>query len=669
MDYIIEQPSKKSVTSNNDDMQFIIEPPKKKPKTAEQIGRELPSPLQGGVNAVTQGLMFNLGDEAYGALGGIGAALTGNDIAENYRYNRDLVRGMSKQYKEDYPTTATLSELLTGIPSAVLLPMPKAKALSATASKAAQVLNQSKNVAKGGALYGGLSGFGGSEADTALGVLSDTASSAAISGGLGGVMTPLAMGIGAVGSNVAQRISDKSASDFAKRKVAESFLRSAEGQAQLFERGVPRGQNAAGTTLYDDAITNPMEYYARRMEKMPKGTPVGAVAKEPMSLLDTTATMTGSVSTKVAKKQELLKNKEAQRMLGYAEEAIGKGRPDFNNTISNLEQKALADSKPYYDQLKGVTVKADTELRGLLERAVPFFKEAETSAIIKGDKSALLKDVLSGKTDDVLFDKLRKLKSTLYDIQSAEKIAGKGDRARDVSDLRVALIKKLEDLSPKTHSGESIFKLADGLYSSPSQMRDKVILGRNALKMDAMDLRDEIATMTTSDKDAFMLGVFQAIKDMTGEKAGRTTIMQAFENPAIAEKLKTALGKDYRKFASPVAAEFRLRKFYSIDKGSQTAKRLAGMEDLGLDAATDVANMAKSAGGGSATGFLQAAQGLGRKLVVPESTRTQIGNLLLSDNPQTLRDLSKIASELQKQRAQNAIRYGATFGGLLQGLQ
>ena len=669
MDYIIEQPSKKSVTSNNDDMQFIIEPPKKKPKTAEQIGRELPSPLQGGVNAVTQGLMFNLGDEAYGALGGLGAALTGNDIAENYRYNRDLVRGMSKQYKEDYPTTATLSELLTGIPSAVLLPMPKVKALSATASKAAQVLNQSKNVAKGGALSGGLSGFGGSEADTALGVLGDTASSAAISGGLGGVMTPLAMGIGGVGSNIAQRVSENAASNFAKRKVAESFLRSAEGQAQLFERGVPRGQNAAGTTLYDDAITNPMEYYARRMEKMPKGTPVGAVAKEPMSLLDTTATMTGSVSTKVAKKQELLKNKEAQRMLGYAEEAIGKGRPDFNNTISNLEQKALADSKPYYDQLKGVTVKADTELRGLLERAVPFFKEAETSAIIKGDKSALLKDVLSGKTDDVLFDKLRKLKSTLYDIQSAEKIAGKGDRARDVSDLRVALIKKLEDLSPKTHSGESIFKLADGLYSSPSQMRDKVILGRNALKMDAMDLRDEIATMTTSDKDAFMLGVFQAIKDMTGEKAGRTTIMGAFENPAIAEKLKTALGKDYRKFASPVAAEFRLRKFYGVGGNSKTAQRLAGMEDLGLDAATDVANMAKSAGGGSATGFLQAAQGLGRKLVVPESTRTQIGNLLLSDNPQTLRDLSKIASELQKQRAQNAVRYGATFGGLLQGLQ
>mgnify|MGYP000060542264 FL=1 len=668
MDYIIEQPSKKSVTSNNDDMQFIIEPPKKKPKTAEQIGRELPSPLQGGVNAVTQGLMFNLGDEAYGALGGLGAALTGNDIAENYRYNRDLVRGMSKQYKEDYPTTATLSELLTGIPSAVLLPMPKAKALSATASKAAQVLNQSKNVAKGGALYGGLSGFGGSEADTALGVLSDTASSAAISGGLGGVMTPLAMGIGAVGSNVAQRISDKSASDFAKRKVAESFLRSAEGQAQLFERGVPRGQNAAGTTLYDDAITNPMEYYARRMEKMPKGTPVGAVAKEPMSLLDTTATMTGSVSTKVAKKQELLKNKEAQRMLGYAEEAIGKGRPDFNRTVSDLEQKALADSKPYYDQLKDVSVGVDDGLRTLLERAKPFFNQSNLRATVSGDKTNSLDDVLSGG-QNVKLEKLDILKQTLYDMESSLKQSGERGFSRSVGNLRKDLIAKINELSPKTQSGESIYKLANEAYSSPKQMQDAVILGRDALKMDAMDLRDELATMGKSDKDAFMLGVFQGLKDKIGGKAGRSEIMGAFENPAIAEKLKTALGKDYRKFASPVAAEFRLRKFYGVGGNSKTAQRLAGMEDLGLDAATDVANMAKSAGGGSATGFLQAAQGLGRKLVVPESTRTQIGNLLLSDNPQTLRDLSKIASELQKQRAQNAIRYGATFGGLLQGLQ
>lgn len=668
MDYIIEQPSKKSVTSNNDDMQFIIEPPKKKPKTAEQIGRELPSPLQGGVNAVTQGLMFNLGDEVYGALAGLGAALTGNDIAENYRYNRDLVRGMSKQYKEDYPTTATLSELLTGIPSAVLLPIPKAKALSATASKAAQVLNQSKNVAKGGALYGGLSGFGGSESDTALGVLGNTASSAAISGGLGGVMTPLAMGIGGVGSNIAQRVSENAASNFAKRKVAESFLRSAEGQAQLFERGVPRGQNAAGTTLYDDAITNPMEYYARRMEKMPKGTPVGAVAKEPMSLLDTTATMTGSVSTKVAKKQELLKNKEAQRMLGYAEEAIGKGRPDFNNTISNLEKKALADSKPYYDQLKGVSVGVDDGLRTLLERAKPFFSQSNLRATVSGDKTNSLDDVLSGG-QNIKLEKLDILKQTLYDMESSLKQSGERGFSRSVGNLRKDLIAKINELSPKTQSGESVYKLANEAYSSPKQMQDAVILGRDALKMDAMDLRDELATMGKSDKDAFMLGVFQGLKDKIGGKAGRSEIMGAFENPTIAEKLKTALGKDYRKFASPVAAEFRLRKFYGVGGNSKTAQRLAGMEDLGLDAATDVANMAKSAGGGSATGFLQAAQGLGRKLVVPESTRTQIGNLLLSDNPQTLRDLSKIASELQKQRAQNAVRYGATFGGLLQGLQ
>lgn len=668
MDYIIEQPSKKSVTSNNDDMQFIIEPPKKKPKTAEQIGRELPSPLQGGVNAVTQGLMFNLGDEAYGALGGIGAALTGNDIAENYRYNRDLVRGMSKQYKEDYPTTATLSELLTGIPSAVLLPMPKAKALSATASKAAQVLNQSKNVAKGGALYGGLSGFGGSESDTALGVLGNTASSAAISGGLGGVMTPLAMGIGGVGSNIAQRVSENAASNFAKRKVAESFLRSAEGQAQLFERGVPRGQNVSGTTLFEDAITNPMEYYARRMEKMPKGTPVGAVAKEPMNLLDTTATMTGSVSTKVAKKQELLKNKEAQRMLGYAEEAIGKGRPDFNNTISNLEQKALADSKPYYDQLKGVSVGVDDGLRTLLERAKPFFNQSNLRATVSGDKTNSLDDVLSGG-QNIKLEKLDILKQTLYDMESSLKQSGERGFSRSVGNLRKELIAKINELSPKTQSGESIYKLANEAYSSPKQMQDAVTLGRDALKMDAMDLRDELATMGKSDKDAFMLGVFQALKDKIGGKAGRSEIMGAFENPAITEKLKTALGKDYRKFASPVAAEFRLRKFYGVGGNSKTAQRLAGMEDLGLDAAVDVANMAKSAGGGSGIGVLQAAQGLGRKLVVPEATRTQIGNLLLSDNPQTLRDLSKIASELQKQRAQNAVRYGATFGGLLQGLQ
>jgi len=669
MEYIIEQPSKKPIAQQNNDVQFIIEPPKNKPKTAEQIGRELPSPLQGGVNAITEGLMFSLGDEAYGALGGLGAALTGNDIAENYRYNRDIVRGMQKQYQQDYPVTATLSSIATSMPTAMLLPMPKAKTLSTTASTLSKVGNQSLNAAKGGAVYGGLSGFGQSESDTPIGVLKDASANAAISGGLGGLLTPVGMGIGAVGSNIAQRVSDKSASEFAKRKVAEAFLRDAEGQANIFTQGVPRGQNAAGVTLYDDATTNPLEYYARRAEKMPKGSPVAiSGGKEARKLLDTTATMTGSVSNKVERKQQQLMAKEAQRMLGYAEEAIGKGRPDFNKTVSAFDAKAQADAKPYYDQLKGVSVNVDDDLRGLLERAKPFFNQSNLRATVSGDKTNSLDDVLSGG-QNVKLEKLDILKQTLYDMESSLKQSGERGFSRSVGNLRKDLIAKINELSPKTQSGESVYKLANETYSSPKQLQDAVILGRDSLKMDAMDLRDELATLTKGEKDAFMLGVFQAIKDKVGDKGGRTAIMNAYQNPAIAEKLKTALGKDYRKFASPVNAEFKLRKFYEIGKGSQTAQRLAGMEDLGLDAASDVASMAQSVSGGSATGFLNAAKNIGKKLVVPESTRTQIGNLLLSENPQTLRDLSKIASELQKQRAQNAVRYGATFGGILQGLQ
>ena len=66
----------------------------------EQRGRALPSPAQGAINAVSQAPL-GFGDEIYGALGGLGAAVTGNNIKDAYLENRDFIRGAQKQYSED----------------------------------------------------------------------------------------------------------------------------------------------------------------------------------------------------------------------------------------------------------------------------------------------------------------------------------------------------------------------------------------------------------------------------------------------------------------------------------------------------------------------------------------------------------------------------------------
>ena len=146
----------------------------------EQRGRELPSPAQGGISAISNGLM-GFGDEAYGALGGLGAAVTGNDIKQAYLENRDLIRGAQNQYAQDYPVTNAVTGVMAGAPFMAFNPVKAAQLPQATtkmeaAFNAAKLAAQS---AKTGAVYGGLYGLGSSEADTVGGVARDVGTNAA----------------------------------------------------------------------------------------------------------------------------------------------------------------------------------------------------------------------------------------------------------------------------------------------------------------------------------------------------------------------------------------------------------------------------------------------------------------------------------------------------------
>ena len=139
----------------------------------EQRGRELPSPAQGFINAVSQAPL-GFGDEIYGALGGLGAAVTGNDIQKAYTENRDLVRGAQKQYSEDYPWTAGITGVMAGAPLAAASPF-KVAPLAQGAGKLQKAWQAAKLAAASagtGGLFGGAYGAGASNADTVGGVAS-----------------------------------------------------------------------------------------------------------------------------------------------------------------------------------------------------------------------------------------------------------------------------------------------------------------------------------------------------------------------------------------------------------------------------------------------------------------------------------------------------------------
>lgn len=182
-----------------------------KMSAGEQRGRALPSGVQGGINAISQA-PFGIGDEVYGALGGLGAiannaygAMGGNvkpvDVKGTYLQERDFIRGAQHAATEKNPTLAPVTTLMAGAPLALFNPLKFKELAQATtvAGKAGNFLKHTGQAAATGGLFGGVYGAGASEKDTVGGVTDDTMTGAGWGAGIGAGLNAGLAGGGALG--------------------------------------------------------------------------------------------------------------------------------------------------------------------------------------------------------------------------------------------------------------------------------------------------------------------------------------------------------------------------------------------------------------------------------------------------------------------------------------
>jgi hypothetical protein len=631
---------------------------------ARARGAKLPSPLQGMLSAANSA-MLNFGDEVYGGVaGGAEALTTGRPFGEAYRENRDLIRGADEQFRTEHPNVALGTGMAASMPATIYNPLKLSNANVALTGgqKALQLLGNTGRVAGTAAMYGGISGAGRSEKETLGGVVGDAGNAAATSAIMGGLSYPVALGIGGVGRNIYQRtpMGAGSASSFADQKIAEALLRDAQGRA--FNASNP------------DVLTqNAGNMAATRLGKMPQGAPLAtAGGRNLQGLTDVVAITEGATKQAVARKQHELIAQEARRMTDSAAKALGTGRPDYNTTIEGFTNAAKLKAAPYYNQLQGVNLQIDDDLRSILARSEPFFAGSNLRSKVDNVGGATLKEALNPASTSVPLARLDVLKQTLYDMEEAGKRSGKLGLSRSIAKLRNELTNKLDDLSPKTQQGDSVYKLARDAYGGDMQLKNAVEQGRLVFREDAMNIRDTLKTMSQSEKDAFRLGVYQAIVDKTGKTSGRTELMNNYRDPAIADRLKAVFGNDYRKFASKRAAEFELKKFQKVGAGSQTAERQSGMGDLNLsplrDASEGVAALASGNRGAAASKL----SNLWQSVSVPESVRADMGKSLLLEGTKAqnkLMTLNDLVQQINAAKQQNAVRYGSTFGQLYGGQQ
>lgn len=656
----------------------------------EQRGRELPSPLQGGISAISSG-MLGFGDEAYGALGGLGAAVTGNDIKQAYLENRDLIRGAQNQYAQDYPVTSAVTGIMAGAPLMAFNPVKAAQLPQATtkmeaAFNAAKLAAQS---AKTGSVYGWLYGLGSSEADTIGGVARDVGTNAAIGGAVGGVAQPIVSGVAGLGKNLAIRafgnvkntgainqaggqtgaidpiggLVDKS-QEWIKRqgdvKIAEALAQTGRARNKNI-RLLPSGEQVPYSTIL-----------AERVDKMPVGTPLASLSGQKsneLRSLDAVSLLSGRTAPAVSDVQGRLAETASKRYLNYADKVLGGGKPDFNKSIAALNTKATVESKPYYDVLQTVSVPIDNEVRDLVQRASRYASKANQMAKLEGeDFTDILRYVKpeSGQTQIPLMQ-LERLKRAMNGAIGTAKAGGDSEFARSILTAKNALMSKLEQVSPKTPQGESVYRLANQKFAEPKQLIDAVEEGANIFKKNHMDIRDYKATLNDPQKQAYEIGVFRALEEKMGTPSGRNFLSEISKNRNISQSLLEAMGKDrFRQFAGMMKGEKALKGIYSVNTGSQTAQREAALSELGLDPLKDAGESVAHLMGGSPITAMGKAGQFWNKISTPEQVRDYMGKQYLltgKESQEYLKNLGDLMKKIETKKAQRATATG-TLGGL-----
>lgn len=655
----------------------------------EQRGRKLPSPAQGFINAVSQAPL-GFGDEIYGALGGLGALVTGNNVKDAYLENRDFIRGAQKQYSEDYPTTSLVTGMMAGAPLMAVNPL-KFQALPQATTKVQAAFNAAKLAGQAGAtgaVFGGAYGAGTSEGEDANAVAGDTLKGGGVGLATGLVAQPVLSGIAGLGKNAAIRMfgnvrntgginqggqvgavdpvgymADKS-QEWVKRqgdaKIAEALAQT--GRANNNVKMLPSGEPV---TPYSTILS-------KKVDKMPVGTPLAALSGDKsneLRSLDAVSLLSGRTAPAVAKVQNRLIETASKRFLNGVNKVMGNGSPDFNKSIVALEQKATTESKPFYDVLETVKVPIDNEVRRLVSRANSFIGEANAISRIKGDDFADIRkmvDINSGATEIPLM-RLELLKRAMSDAEGELIRAGKGFKPKVIGDLRRDLMAKLEQSSPTTPQGESIYRLANQKFAEPTRLIKQVEEGANIFKKNSMDIRDERALLNAPELEAYNIGVFRALEEKLGSPSGRNFLTDITKNRNTAKQLYETLGHEkYRQLVKILKGEKSLKSIYTVNTGSQTAGREAALSELGLDPLKDAGESAAMLMSGSPVGAVGKAAQAWNKISTPEQVRDYMGARYLSSGKEAqdyLKTLGDLIKQIETSKSQSAVRKG-TLGGL-----
>lgn len=616
-----------------------------------EAGRNAPGAGRGALS-VLNGPTMGFGDELAGAVGGLyDTAVKGGKLSDNYAANRDYARGAQDVERENNPWVTGITQ---GMASAPLAGLKALQGATYAPKIAGAMSNWGRAVAAGG-IYGGVGGVGNSTADGIEGNLKDGGIGAVFGAGAAGVLSPVAQVLGATGSNIAQRVNKSSAYNAAKAKIAEAFARDARGDTFTSGASNPAAQAMARfNKLGDEAVL------------------ADAGGQNTKQLLDTLTTLPGRTKQSAETFIHGRQAGRAGRMIGAAESSMGTTGQRLNPHIDQWIAQREQDAAPLYSQLRQTTINPSQTLGSLVATA------DELGAVKLG------REMATARKMPFTLDQTNSGRNTLTNTSNGggwsmndldhvkqgldQKIAKQWDAAEGkltplglaYQDLKNKFVKELDAVTTDPNSGVSLYKSARDAFAGPSAIMDAANMGKSSFSKDGAAISRLTGDLSESEMQAFRLGAFESLRNKLGKEGGQTEILKMWKEPATREKLKEMFGDEmkFRSFAASVAKEGRLKGLESVGRGSQTATRQFGAGDL--DAGVAGLEALSSIKSGGVVGGLGGAAKLWNRVSMPESTRNEMGGLLLSRGAQGAKGLESLKDLIQRINLNNATYANAT---------
>ena len=592
---------------------------------------------------IGQGVMLGAGDEAE-------AFARSKLYGTNYDEELARVRGELSIAKAERPTSMTAAEVVGSFAPAVgitaLTGGAAAPAMATTLP--ARIGLMAGQGALGGVIQGGVEGYlkgEGSAADR----LDKAAEGALMGGGLGaavGGALPLA---GA-----------------AFRAVS----RTPEQMAAARLQGVMK-----------EANTTPEALLAQYQQQQARGVkpevlaemlpPTSPVVRETERL----ATAPGSRGMAEGLEQRALS--QGQRVEQGFQQAIGQQKNLFS-ALDDLKAVREQQARPLYkaaDPLSARTETMDDLLKrvpksvfGEIEQAAGIGQMAPKAIVEIGDNGA---QVVRNYT----YAEVDAIQRALDDAASAAYRGGKGNLGNKLAGLR-------DDIVNAAEAGSQEYKAARQIWAGSQSAERAMDQGRNFLKQRAELTTRAIDKMSQADKEAYLVGVFDAVNDVILGKLPGRDVTQAFKSGKAQNQIEAAIKAVTNDPAQAkviteslmdnIARESRMMLTRAGTKGSRTQPLQAETAGF-LEQISPMAGIAgELATGGPTMGLMaRAAKGIGERISTgmtqakQAQTNELLGKLLLSTKQSDIEEALKRLQQVQTQPQMPGVIQKGLLGGAL----